>query len=85
MDIEDYRTMIDSIDREIVEGIARRTDIARKIGDEKEKQDLPVRDPDREQAIRNHIHDLFVEHELPEEYADDVAEILFAISKEAQR
>jgi chorismate mutase len=85
MDIEEYRSMIDTVNREIVGAVARRTDLAEEIGELKEDQDLDVTDEDREKAVREQFEDLFREHDLPQDRADELADLLIAIATEAQR
>jgi len=77
--------MIDTVNREIVDAVTRRTDLAEEIGDRKAEQDIDVVDEDREQVVREQFHELFREHNLPEDRADDLAAILIEIATEAQR
>ncbi|MDY6771406.1 MAG: chorismate mutase [Candidatus Nanohaloarchaea archaeon] len=85
MDIEDYRSMIDSVNREIVAAVARRRDIALEIGELKQQRDMEVEDTDREEQVIQQFERLFEEHGLPRDRADDLAELLIDIAKEAQR
>lgn len=84
MDIDDYRRMIDALNREIVEGIARRRDIAREIGELKAAQDMDVTDEDREDEVREQFRELFLEYDLPADRADELADLLIDIAKGAQ-
>lgn len=77
--------MIDTVNREIVGAVARRTDLAEEIGELKAEQDLDVTDEDREQDVREQFEDLFREHGLPADRADELADLLIAIATEAQR
>ncbi|MEF8852780.1 MAG: chorismate mutase [Haloarculaceae archaeon] len=51
MSLEELREEIESIDREIVELIARRTYVAETIAEVKVEQGLPTTDEDQEQAV----------------------------------
>ncbi|RMG01126.1 MAG: chorismate mutase [Acidobacteria bacterium] len=53
MSIEDWRRMIDEVDRQIVELINKRAMLCRKIGHVKHELGLPVIDLSREREIIN--------------------------------
>jgi chorismate mutase len=55
MDIYDWRKKIDEMDDEIVRLISRRAEAAKAIGTLKRKTLAPVYEPDREQAVFNHV------------------------------
>lgn len=50
-ELERLRAQIDSIDAELLRLFERRMDCAAKIAEEKRRQELPIRDPEREQAL----------------------------------
>ena len=51
MDLDDLRTRIDEIDREIVRLLRQRAEVATKIGEAKRSRGLPVFDPAREEKV----------------------------------
>lgn len=55
MEIEDWRTQIDEMDEQIVKLISKRAEAARAIGELKRTKDLPVYEPNREQAVFDHV------------------------------
>jgi chorismate mutase len=55
MDISEWRKKIDEIDEQIVELISQRAVAARAIGELKRTSDLPVFEPQREQAVFDHV------------------------------
>lgn len=55
MDISDWRSKIDEIDEQIVALISRRAEAAQAIGELKKQSSLPVYEPNREQAVFNHV------------------------------
>lgn len=55
MEIEDWRTQIDEMDEQIVRLISKRAEAARAIGELKRTKDLPVYEPNREQAVFDHV------------------------------
>jgi chorismate mutase len=55
MDIYDWRKKIDEMDEQIVRLISQRAEAAKAIGELKRKTLAPVYEPDREQAVFNHV------------------------------
>lgn len=55
MDISDWREKIDGLDEQIVGLISQRAAAARAIGELKRTSALPVYEPQREQAVFEHI------------------------------
>ncbi|HVO62037.1 MAG TPA: chorismate mutase [Terriglobales bacterium] len=55
MDISDWRKKIDEIDGQIVELLSTRARAAHEIGRLKRDRRMPIYEPDREQAVLNHI------------------------------
>ena len=51
MDLQDYRLVLDGIDRELLALFRQRMEIAAKIGEYKKENNLPVFDPARERQI----------------------------------
>jgi chorismate mutase len=55
MDIYDWRKKIDEMDEQLVRLISRRAEAAKAIGALKRETQSPVYEPDREQAVFNHV------------------------------
>jgi chorismate mutase len=55
VDISDWRKKIDAMDEQIVQLISQRAEAAKAIGELKRKADLPVYEPQREQAVFDHV------------------------------
>jgi chorismate mutase len=51
MDISDWRTKIDAIDRRLVELLSERAEAAHEIGKLKSRAGMPIYEPDRERAV----------------------------------
>ncbi len=62
MTIQNYRSDIDSVDREIVRLLNRRAALAKKIGHEKVKNNLSIINKQREEAI---LQDLLADNPGP--------------------
>jgi chorismate mutase len=58
MDIADWRRKIDEIDQQLVELISRRAKAAHEIGKLKRTAKLPIYEPDRENAVFDHVRTL---------------------------
>jgi chorismate mutase-like protein len=55
MEISDWRKKIDELDEQIVQLISKRAEAAKAIGELKKVSSLPVYEPNREQAVFDHI------------------------------
>lgn len=66
-DLAALRLRIEQLDRDIVERIAERMDLARRIGEVKRDLGLPVLDPAREAAVVRRAGTLAREAGLPDE------------------
>lgn len=55
MDLSDWRNKIDDLDEQIVVLISRRAAAAQAIGELKRTAQLPVYEPNREQAVFDHV------------------------------
>ena len=55
MDIADWRKKIDELDEQIVKLISERAAAAKAIGELKRDGSLPVYEPQREQAVFDHV------------------------------
>jgi chorismate mutase len=63
----ELRQRIEQLDRDLVELIAERTDLARRVGEVKRELGLPVLDPAREAAVVRRAGSLAREAGLPDE------------------
>ena len=55
MEISDWRRKIDDLDEQIVRLISQRAEAARAIGELKQKSNLPIYEPRREQEVFEHV------------------------------
>jgi chorismate mutase len=58
MEIEDWRKQIDELDEQIVALICKRAEAAKAIGLAKRDKNLPVYEPQREDAVLEHVKKL---------------------------
>lgn len=80
MNIQDYREQIDSIDKQIVELLEKRLDIAGGIGQEKKRQGLPVFDEVREKERIEAVRELAKN----EKYKDRIEQIYIKLMDETK-
>jgi len=57
MDIEDWRTKIDELDRKLVALLSERARAAVEIGKLKRKTNLPIYEPDRERIVFSNVQE----------------------------
>jgi len=55
MDIADWRKKIDELDRQLVDLLSQRAQVAHEIGRVKRAQALPIYEPDRERAVFDNV------------------------------
>jgi len=84
MSIEEYRTKIDAVDRELVRLMAERLAVSRAIGEVKSRAGLPVLDAAREKVVLNKVHALAEEQGADGRDIERVYERLIEISKSVQ-
>jgi chorismate mutase len=58
MDIADWRTKIDEIDRKLVEMLNLRAQAAQEIGKLKRVAELPIYEPDRERSVLTQVQEV---------------------------
>lgn len=77
-DLDELREKIDEADRELIDLLARRIDIAGEILDYKEKVGKGVRDREREQEVIEKVRRLAKERGLDPEFIEDVMRIVIS-------
>ena len=55
MDIAGWRTKIDELDRQLVDLLSQRAQVAHEIGRVKRAQSLPIYEPDRERTVFDNV------------------------------
>lgn len=85
MSLEELRREIESIDREIVELIARRTYVAETIADVKAEQNLPTTDESQEDAVMQRAAENADKFDLDSNLVKTVFRLLIELNKVEQR
>ena len=84
MKIEDFRRRIDSADLEIVRLLGQRLDAARAIGEEKQRESLPIFDAARERKVIDKVRALADEMGVDPTDVEHVYEKIIEVSKSVQ-
>lgn len=84
MNLTDLRKQIDGIDQKILELLANRTDLSKKVLQYKKKHNLSVFQPSREKEILAARKELAAELNLDPKFVDSLFEMLFANSRKIQ-
>jgi chorismate mutase len=85
MDLDELRAEIESIDREIVELIARRTYVAETIADVKAEHDLPTTDESQEDKVMERAGENADQFDLDSNLVKTVFRLLIELNKVEQR
>ena len=84
-EIEQLRRQISEIDAQLIELLALRQSVARKIGDFKKQSNLPVLDTTREALLREYHQQLSEQHQLAPQMVCKVFDILIEESRKVQK
>lgn len=84
MKVERWRKKIDKIDNEIVRLIARRKEYAKRIGKEKRKKKMPIRDTKREKKVLAKVRTAAKKHGIDEGKVERLFAHLIEVSRRAQ-
>lgn len=84
-DTEELRSQIEAIDREIIDLIATRMEIADELAKAKKKSAQGYWDTGKEHQVIDRYHELCSEVSLTDEEATKIAEVILSISKERQK
>jgi chorismate mutase len=85
MDLDELRTEIEDIDREIVELVARRTYVADTIADVKAERDLPTTDESQEERVMERAAQNAERFEVDANLVKAVFRLLIELNKAEQR
>ena len=85
MSLDELRAEIETIDRELVELIARRTYVADTIAAVKERQDLPTVDERQEQAVMDRAGENAERFDVDSNLVKAIFRLLIELNKVEQR
>ena len=84
MNIDNLRNSIDLVDAELVKLLAKRLELAQKIGQLKKEAGQPVTDSSREERVMSHIAALALEEGLDPDKVGGIYRQVIAASRDAQ-
>ncbi|MFB6116043.1 MAG: chorismate mutase [Candidatus Nanosalina sp.] len=85
MSLEEAREEIDEANRKIVNDVRERMDAVLKVMDHKEREDIQIRDREREEEVKKQFEDLFEKKNLPEGRGEELAEVLIETAVDIQK
>lgn len=83
-ELETLRQQIDALDGEIITNVAKRMQLAKKVGEYKIKHNLAVYDKDREDYLEKYYIQLSKEHAIPDSLIRKVFAVIISASRELQ-
>lgn len=66
--LETFRQEIDAVDCQIIEALAKRFEIAKRVADFKKQQGIPMMQPDRVEAVKQRRRELGMQQGLDGEF-----------------
>jgi len=85
MSLEELRSKIDILDKQIIELLRQRQQLSLSIGKEKKTLGFNIDDSAREKTVLSHIHELSVSSGLNPNFTHSIYQSIIASSKEAQK
>ena len=74
--LEEYRKQIDALDIELIDVLAKRIDVVRKVGDLKAVTDIAVVQPTRAQAVKDRAAEMGVSKGLDEAFVRKLYDLM---------
>lgn len=84
-ELKEARQLIDELDREVLQLLSRRVQLAKRLGKIKGDHSLPVRDPVREREVLSRRREWAVAEGLDEDWVSQLFERVMALARSAQR
>lgn len=85
MSLEEAREEIDEANRKIVNDVRERMDAVLKVMDQKERDDIQIRDLEREEEVKEQFEELFEKKNLPEGRGEELAEVMIETAVDIQK
>lgn len=76
--LEPFRNRLDEIDDEIAKLLGERLQICREVAVYKSEHEIPMMQPERVKIVRDRYLARGAEHDLPEQFASDLFDLLIA-------
>ncbi|MCE2705911.1 MAG: chorismate mutase [Proteobacteria bacterium] len=83
--IENLRGLIDRLDSEIIEKVAKRHEISKQIGEYKQQYGLEILDQDRENKLQEYHKDLSIKHNIAQSLVLEIFDLIIKQSKTLQQ
>ena len=83
--LDDLRKNIDNIDEQLVELIAKRIEIVKKIGEFKKQNNLPVLDKNRFEKVLEKVEKKAIQQGLSQDFVKELYEVIHKYSCEVEK
>lgn len=71
-DLQKFRKTIDQLDRTLIDTLAKRQQVVRKVGEYKKKEGLPPLDEKRFKDVLTRMKEYALERGLPKDFVEDI-------------
>lgn len=85
MTLEDAREEIDQANRKIVSDVRDRMDAVLKVLDYKSREDMEIRDTEREEEVKKDFEKMFEDKKMPPQRGRELAEVLIETAVDTQK
>lgn len=84
MTLDATREEIDEANRKIVNDVRERMDAVLKVIDHKSREDMEIRDREREEEVKKQFEEMFENKKMPPERGREMAEVLIETAVDSQ-
>jgi chorismate mutase len=84
MSLEEARKEIDEANHKIVNDVRERMDAVLKVVDHKSREDIEIRDREREEEVKQQFRERFEKKNMPPERGEELAEVLIETAVDIQ-
>ena len=85
MTLGDAREEIDQANRKIVSDVRDRMDAVLKVLDYKSREDMEIRDEEREEQVKKDFEEMFEDKKMPPQRGRELAEVLIETAVDTQK
>lgn len=85
MTLDAAREEIDDANRKIVNDVRERMDAVLKVMDHKSREDMEIRDREREEEVKKQFEEMFENKKMPPERGREMAEVLIETAVDSQK
>lgn len=84
MTLDEAREEIDDVNRKLVNDVRERMDAVLKVLDHKSREDMEIRDREREEEVKKQFEEMFENKKMPPERGRELAEVMIETAVDIQ-